>query len=147
MSMVARGWLRGIWGMSLAVGVVTGAAGCNDTRCDPGQEFRNGECVQAAADAGVDDAAAADDAAGADAATAPEDAAAGSDAVSVPLGTTCLEDADCGGETNFCARQPGTPSGYCSIKGCTVSPNDCPEGYTCVDMSQYAPGLIFCMQP
>ncbi len=50
------------------------------------------------------------------------------------FGKYCTSDADCAGlEADHCAIDPETQDGFCTVKNCTVQPNDCPVGYMCCD--------------
>ena len=109
---------------------------CLGERCGPGQEVFETVCVSV--DAGPE-AAATDDAATGDA----EGDAVGP---SVPVGGTCTDQPECVGETNVCIIVPGEPSGYCSIQGCTMQPDNCPSGYACTDLTAFVPGLFACLQ-
>jgi hypothetical protein len=57
------------------------------------------------------------------------------------FGATCADDAACGGDTNFCMKAPGAPSGYCTRTGCNSMPAICPMGWTCFNLGMFAPGL------
>jgi hypothetical protein len=52
--------------------------------------------------------------------------AAGEAAPEEGWNAVCEESSDCADPTNFCAKQPGDPEGYCSIP-CTTTA-DCPYG-------------------
>ncbi len=56
------------------------------------------------------------------------------------LGDVCTEGgSQCEGlEADYCAVQPGDPDGYCTVQGCSSSPDDCPEGYKCCAFSNFA---------
>ena len=63
------------------------------------------------------------------------------------FGATCEDHADCEAPTDYCAASPVAPA-YCTAQGCDESPEICPEGWTCFDVSQFAPGEPWiCMQP
>ncbi len=57
----------------------------------------------------------------------------------VGMGDPCTESADCKGATDYCIQEnaPADPNGYCTISGCTDDPDNCPETYICIDLSQY----------
>ena len=64
-----------------------------------------------------------------------------------PFGATCADHADCQAPTDYCAKSPVAPP-YCTASGCDTAPELCPDGWTCFDVSQFAPGEPWiCMQP
>lgn len=49
---------------------------------------------------------------------------------------------DCTRHAGYCVRIDARRSGgYCSVSGCTDSPEDCLDGYHFLDLSVFAPGL------
>ena len=49
------------------------------------------------------------------------------------LGKLCTTEDGCAEyEANYCVFVPGV-GGYCSVKDCTLDPNDCPSGYRCCE--------------
>lgn len=109
------------------------AAACIDERCDDGTHFEMGLCFPDIPDARVID--------GSDGG-APD----GGAQVSVPFNTTCVDTAECGGVTNFCAVQPGQTVGFCTHTGCLEDPSVCPGGASCLDLAAYgAVGLSICI--
>jgi hypothetical protein len=108
---------------------------CLGDRCGPDQVLVDTVCMSA--DAGPE-AGPADGPAG--------DAEGDATGPSVPVGGTCTDQPDCVGETNVCIIVPGAPSGYCSIQGCTMQPDSCPQGYVCTDLTAFVPGLLACLQ-
>lgn len=119
--------------------------GCADTaECDPGQELVNGECLPLPAGTGGGAGAPSDAAAG-DAPDAP-DTVDGCVGPAVEFGAACSGDADCGCPADYCALQPGTTVGYCTVTGCKEEPALCTGGYRCLDLSAFgAPS--FCAPP
>lgn len=93
--------------------------GCaDDVRCDSNQQYVDGFCVVAgtggaSAGAGGDSAGGAAGAAGAPG-----------------FGTVCTSSAQCAEPAPFCAAPPGQ-AGICTVRGCSDSPEVCPEGYAC----------------
>lgn len=66
------------------------------------------------------------------------------------LGAPCTDGtthSDCGCDATYCAVQPGTTEGMCTRTGCTEDPSLCPEGYGCLDLSAFQPGLPSLCQP
>ncbi|MCP4602244.1 MAG: hypothetical protein GY847_17290 [Proteobacteria bacterium] len=55
------------------------------------------------------------------------------------MGEPCIDHSKCTDQADFCTSNPFTDKGYCSIKDCTLEPNDCPEGYRCFDPSVFIP--------
>jgi hypothetical protein len=47
---------------------------------------------------------------------------------------------DCPCAANYCSKSPFDTQGYCSRTGCKENPGLCPPGWTCFDVSQFAPG-------
>lgn len=122
----------------LAAGVLW-ISGCLGDRCDPGQILTNGQCV-ATSDALPPDSGQGDLGASTPDAGGAGDMGAG-DTVAQNLGQACVKSEDCDGVASFCVVMPGQTTGYCTIKDCTITPNDCPKGYTCMDISSYVPGI------
>jgi len=61
------------------------------------------------------------------------------------MGEPCFQESDCAGfNATVCAGQPGT-EGYCSIPGCTVSPNSCPVPYFCCNFVRVPSMGTFCV--
>jgi hypothetical protein len=118
----------------------TGVTGCEaDHPCDNGQTYKQGSCVPAAKaearDAGPntkEDAAA----------ESNEDASASGNGGGTDckedqakvLGTSCMNDEGCNCAAPYCAVMPGQTTGYCTLY-CKPSPDDCPSGYRCFDLS------------
>lgn len=128
------------------------ASACDaESPCDPGQRYTQGACLTVGA-AGASGAPAGDDA------SAPVDAASGDDAGAVTdagctaaveskLGAVCTGDADCNCASPYCAIMPNAAQGYCSLRDCSMVPDDCPSGYHCFDLSIFDPSLPrFCAQ-
>ena len=55
-------------------------------------------------------------------------------------GAPCKESVDCSCEASYCALMPGQAQGYCSKSGCTQDEGSCPDGWSCFDLSRFAPG-------
>jgi hypothetical protein len=48
------------------------------------------------------------------------------------LGGDCTSDADCKKDNaDYCVLVPGNAEGFCTLKNCSSSPDDCPADYTC----------------
>ena len=125
--------------------------GCKDSKpCDPTTYYNGQACVpylDAAAPAPSADAAApADDVAVATSET-------GAAASNVMPGDPCTDSTnhtDCQGPlTDYCAKQPGQATGYCTKTGCTATDASlCPQGWTCFNVGQFAPGQPWiCLKP
>lgn len=57
------------------------------------------------------------------------------------FGATCTSDAACPcAEASYCAIMPGQASGTCTATGCAEDPSVCPAGWSCFDISVFAPG-------
>ncbi|HOU92050.1 MAG TPA: hypothetical protein PLU22_13455 [Polyangiaceae bacterium] len=66
------------------------------------------------------------------------------------LGAPCADGtthSDCGCDATYCAVQPGATEGMCTRTGCVEDPSLCPEGYSCLDLSAFQPGLPSLCQP
>lgn len=109
--------------------LAVGLAGCEfDQPCDKGQEYRAYVCYDVVPDAGPQ-----------------ADADPG---VQSQLGATCAVPADCTNDTDYCAISPGDPTGYCTRTGCLADPTRCPDGWSCLDLAQFSPGLpAICTAP
>jgi hypothetical protein len=100
--------------------------------CDPGQTYQQGICLPGAAshaDAAVpkpnDSGTMQLDAGDASACTEDRD---------TELGKACANNDACNCAAPFCAVMPGQPMGVCTVY-CHPSPDDCPSGYKCFDLS------------
>ena len=94
-------------------------------RCDPDQRYSYGLCYTIDA--------------------APSDGTA----MTFPhFGDVCTGDPDCIAPTDYCAKYPSDPTGYCTRTGCLTDPTICPGGWSCLDLSVYLPGLpAICLKP
>jgi hypothetical protein len=67
------------------------------------------------------------------------------------FGAPCNDTAthsDCPCAANYCSKSPFDTQGYCSITGCKENPAVCPVGWSCFDVSVFAPGQpSVCMRP
>ncbi|MEN9580866.1 MAG: hypothetical protein RJA70_3875 [Pseudomonadota bacterium] len=136
-------------------------AGCGDSEadaCGQGQVYRDGACEEemrqgsggmdsgkkgtAPSPGGADSAA--DNSGGGEPAVG---GGADAGAVDPAFGAACEQHTDCKGPTDYCVASPlGAP--YCSASGCDADASICPEGWTCFDVSKFAPGEPFiCAQP
>ena len=98
-------------------------AGCLlGDRCGPDQVLQDGICVPVHTDGG-----------------SQTDGGLQYDADLTGLGETCSAHEDCPGSADFCAVYPGDDTGYCTLQDCDLEENDCPDGYFCMDVSQYMP--------
>ncbi len=64
----------------------------------------------------------------------PQDSGAddAGDAISTGMGEYCESDEDCAGyDADFCALDPFTQAGGCTIKNCIEEPDNCPPGWVC----------------
>jgi hypothetical protein len=98
-------------------------------RCDPDQRYSYGLCYT------IDAAASTVD---------------GNDAGAsfAHFGDVCAGDGDCAAPTDYCAKYPSDPTGYCTRTGCLTDPSLCPNGWSCVDLSVYLAGLpAICLAP
>lgn len=59
----------------------------------------------------------------------------GKDSLPLGMGDVCAGNGDCIQEADFCAMPPPATEGTCTVQGCTVSPNDCPPDYHCIDLA------------
>src|SRR4051794_4292564 len=113
---------------SLVLSLISASACGNPRPCDANQRYGQGMCLPVAAPAP-------------DAAIAmPSDAGAGSEAGScaqpanADLGKDCKLSGQCGCSAPFCAVNPVTSEGLCTVTGCSTAPDDCPKGYSCLDL-------------
>lgn len=56
------------------------------------------------------------------------------------FGAACSSNADCSCAASYCALQPGQSKGYCTKTGCSTDESLCPSGWSCFDLSRFAPG-------
>jgi hypothetical protein len=114
---------RGLFLLAL----LTGPA-CVSEPCDPGQTYRHGLCYPDV------------DAQGAPGADAGDPFA--------HYGDPCADTSECDAPTDYCALQPGQPTGYCTHTGCLEDESVCPDGWDCLDLSVFNPTLpSICSQP
>jgi hypothetical protein len=58
------------------------------------------------------------------------------------MGDACTSTANCTQEADYCAIDPTvSQEGICTVQGCTLNPDDCPTGYSCMDLSIFMAGL------
>ncbi len=147
---------------STALLVSLGCTESEDDACSDDQVYEDGACrakpAGTAGTTGSGEAGAPGTTEGGSSSTteggAPATGEAGMPAVSEggaasdsPFGATCAEHTDCEAPTDYCAKSPVAPA-YCTAQGCDETPEICPEGWTCFDVSQFAPGEPWiCMQP
>jgi len=102
-------------------------------RCDPDQRYSYGLCYQI------------------DAAVAPgpdSGSGSGSGDPYAHFADVCAGDGDCAAPTDFCAKYPSDPTGYCTRTGCLDDMTRCPSGWGCLDLTVYLPGLpAICTKP
>ncbi len=110
----------------LLLSMIAFAAACTQDVCDPDQHDDGHVCVTI-----VPDAAPRPDA----------DGDAGVVNQAAGLGTACGSEEDCGESAGFCALAPGAAEGYCTPTGCAASPDLCPSGWHCKDLSKIKPEL------
>jgi hypothetical protein len=124
--------MRGRVSLALCLmGIVSTAAshsGCLGSRCSPGQILKDGACVLIAPDGSHSD-------------SLSENMDSHHESSSPELGAPCGDSSDCSGKADFCVVMPGKTTGYCTYKNCTLTPNDCPAPYICIDLSIYMPNL------
>jgi hypothetical protein len=105
------------------------AAGCGDP-CDADQRYDHGLCYSDSTEQPGPDAG---DAGGEDIAH---------------FGDGCTETSQCAAPTDHCAVRPPEEIGYCTRTGCVDDASVCPEGWTCLDLSQFDPAQpSICQQP
>jgi hypothetical protein len=107
----------------------------HENECDDGVSAGPGMCKPAptaAIDAGAKDAGA-------------KEADAGGKTEPASLGGECDTDSDCKSDGPFCARMPGSPKGYCTLRDCSTAEDKCPPGYGCFNLG-LASVPAFCMK-
>jgi hypothetical protein len=98
-----------------------------DERCDPDQRYSYGLCYQTET-------------------SVPPDA--GPAHSYEHFEDVCVTDGDCAAPTDYCAKWPSDPTGYCTRTGCLTDMSLCPAGWSCVDLSVYLAGLpAVCLRP
>jgi hypothetical protein len=132
-------WSRALWpGLGIA-GTFLGFWGCaNQAKCDPGFELEGSRCAKVAALPPDEPEG------GAGAGGAPADVAACDPSASpvVEFGAPChdgVTHSDCGCPAPVCAIQPGAAEGFCTQVDCVRSPEACPSGWSCFDLSAIDP--------
>jgi len=94
-------------------------------RCDPDQHYSYGLCYQI-------DAVVTHD--------------AGPDGSYSHFDDVCADTSECVAPTDFCAKYPTDPSGYCTRTGCLTDIAICPGGWSCLDLAMYGLPAI-CLKP
>ena len=95
-------------------------AGCLlGDRCGPDEELVDNLCMPLRSDGGA------------------SDGEASADGDIAGLGEPCREQEDCFLPADICVIYPGATDGYCTIQHCSRDPDDCPEGYFCMDVSEF----------
>ena len=106
------------------------ASGCDASNpCGHNLQHVQGACIVATAPAVLDAGNTLDAAATTDAGC--------SEALDASLGIDCTKSSECGCAAPYCAVMPGQTVGVCTISGCTVTPDNCPTGYSCLDLSVF----------
>jgi hypothetical protein len=134
---------------SVAVGL--GCTQSEDDACAEDQVYEDGACKAKPASAGSDAGGTSSSGdAGSPASSEggmPPGSMGGASTADPAFGVSCEDHSDCEAPTDYCAASPVAPA-YCTAQGCDESPEICPEGWTCFDVSQFAPGEPWiCMQP
>jgi hypothetical protein len=110
-----------------------------DESCGAGQKFENKVCVP---DDGSDDET--------DAGSMPvgDDAATGG-VDPKGFGDACMDDTGCMPNAPYCAKQPGSTTGYCTKQGCEVdnAAAVCPANWTCFDLATFGASGTLCWKP
>lgn len=137
----------------LTIAPLFGTLACGKEECDPGQILIDHMCMPAPEP--EPDARAPDGSAGAPgiaagvagaAGAAGSPAGGGSSGSGAPFGAPCADHAECTGETDYCSEPPGEPR-FCTRSGCVDDPSLCPDDWTCMDLSIFAPGLPSICEP
>jgi hypothetical protein len=117
-----------------ALAVCLWLSGCEaDDPCDEGYTYKQGACLL---DPEMEskDAGATPDAGDVPAEDAGENGTECDEDQSQVLGKSCMSDEGCNCAAPYCALQPGQTVGFCTVN-CKPSPDDCPNGYRCFDLS------------
>jgi hypothetical protein len=125
----------------------------DDDRCPPGYRYVSRSCSPipdaSIPDASIPDASISDrglDAGRQGDATSDSNTIDGSstkDGSNSGLGDPCSKPQECAGkQANFCAAGSAMPTGFCTYKDCTVTPDSCPSSWSCCDRSD---GVKLCV--
>lgn len=108
--------------------MVASVACAEDDTCDEGlKKTEDGSCVADTASGGTSGSG------------GGSSGTAGTPSTGEDFGATCVEHADCHGDTSYCATPPGAPA-YCTAPGCDTDPDLCPAQWICFDVSQFVAG-------
>ncbi|MDD5306173.1 MAG: hypothetical protein PHU25_02520 [Deltaproteobacteria bacterium] len=132
--------------VTTALLLLIGCTPSDSERCQSGYLFHpeNGSC-QPIEDGGTDSETSNLDAGNPDAGN-PD----GGDTGDLPtgLGESCTDNEQCADyEADYCAINPLTQEGFCTVENCTVSPDDCPQGYRCCDSPESYGQPNLCILP
>jgi len=149
-----RSTMLALFGLTLSF-----AACGEDDACGEGLELKDGACVAgsggqsgsggsgSSGKGGRSAGGAGGASAGSSGSNAGENGASGETGGSADFGDACADDSACGGDTDYCAAQPGAPA-YCTASGCDADASICPTDWTCFNVGQFAPGEPWvCIQP
>jgi len=105
-----------------ALALVVGCAPTDDERCGSGFVWQENTCFE-------------EDGTDSDTGPAGDGGADGGGELPTGLGETCTDEGgECDAyEADYCAIQPGGDTGYCTVLGCSASPDNCPGEYLCCD--------------
>lgn len=67
--------------------------------------------------------------------------------VPVVFGQVCASGSECGRPADFCAIEPGKPTGVCTAFGCDTDPTICPADWTCMDLGPFGLQAHMCAPP
>jgi hypothetical protein len=145
---VSRIWSRSPWLVLGIAGSSLAPWGCaNQAKCDPGFELEGSSCARANEEMPQDP----DGASGAGGAPSEPASCDPSAAPVVEFGTPCTDGvthSDCGCPAPVCAIQAGATEGFCTQIDCVRSPEVCPAGWSCFDLSAIDPSYPpLCVAP
>lgn len=125
---------RFMWSGGMIVLLILSATGCLDDEDICGDEMvrvKGGMCAPPP------------EVSTADTDTGTMDTSSGTSTGGLPtgMGDVCASSANCTQEADYCAIEPPATEGICTVQGCTVTPDDCPTGFSCMDLSIFMAGL------
>lgn len=108
--------------------------GCDANHpCDDDQVYEDSVCLPATQPPAADGGTKARTDAGRDDDAGPSSC---SESLADDLDRGCTGDVSCGCAAPFCAVMPGQTAGTCTVH-CRPDSHDCPNGYTCFDVSVF----------
>jgi hypothetical protein len=128
-------------GFAVAAAIAVASCSVGSNKCGNGFYETQGACKKGVATGGTTSTAIND-------ADLDGLAGDGSTETVTGMGDECTTQSDCAGkDANYCALDPTSGVGLCTIEDCTTSPDNCPSGYRCCQMPVELKYPAMCLPP